>query len=251
MTRKNWTREETILAFELYCRMPFGKIHASNDEIIELASLIGRSPVAVAMKMCNLASYDPELRKRGVSGLVNTSKLERIIWEEFQNDWELLALESKTILEALKSLDVSTEIIPKCDEKDTVIRQRVGQTFFRKAVLNAYDDSCCITAILIPQLLIASHIKPWICSDIRAERANPSNGLCLNALHDKAFDQGLITIDKEYKIVVSEILKRKTVIDELTKLWIISYEGKKIKLPHKFLPEKQFVEYHNDVIFQH
>ena len=250
MARKNWTREETILAFELYCRMPFGKIHDSNDEIIELANLIGRSPAAVAMKMCNLASYDPELRKRGVSGLVNTSKLERIIWEEFQNDWELLALESKTILENLKPVDVSIEIIPKGEEKDATIRQRIGQNFFRKAVLNAYDGSCCITAISIPQLLIASHIKPWIFSDIRTERANPSNGLCLNALHDKAFDQGLITIDKEYKIVVSEILKRKT-IDESTKAWIISCEGKKIKLPRKFLPAKQFIEYHNDVIFQY
>lgn len=250
MVKRNWTREETILAFELYCKIPFGKIHNTNEEIVELAKLIGRTPAAVAMKMCNLASYDPDLIKRGVRGLANTSKLERTVWDEFQNDWELLALESESILKKLKQLDILNEIIPKGEEYDTVTRQRVGQSFFRMAVLNAYEKSCCVTGISIPQLLIASHIKPWKCSNIRTERANPSNGLCLNALHDKAFDQGLITINQEYKVIVSEILKRRA-NDELTKAWIISYEGKKIKLPHKFLPEKQFIEYHNDVIFQH
>ena len=74
--------------------------------------------------------------------------------------------------------------------------------------------------------------------------------LRLNALHDKAFDQGLITIDNEYKIVVSEQLKSNK-IDVLTKAWITSFEGKKIILPHKFLPQKQFIEYHNDMVFQH
>lgn len=250
MSRKNWTREETILAFELYCRMPFGKIHDTNEEIMGLAELIGRTPAAVAMKMCNLASYDPELRKRGVKGLANASKLERIIWEEFQNDWELLIIECESISKSLKPMDSSNEIIPKGEERDTVIRQRIGQKFFRSAVINAYEGSCCITGISIPQLLIASHIKPWRCSDIKTERANPSNGLCLNALHDKAFDQGIITIDKEYKIVVSELLKIKSV-DESTKAWILSFEGKMIKLPHKFLPDKKFIEYHNDVIFKY
>ena len=62
--RKKWSREETILAYELYCRTPFGRIHSRNPEIIELANLIGRTSGSVALKMSNLARFDPELQKR-------------------------------------------------------------------------------------------------------------------------------------------------------------------------------------------
>lgn len=66
-----------------------------------------------------------------------------------------------------------------------------------------------MTGISISELLIASHIKPWKVSNNEDEKTNPRNGLCLNALHDKAFDRGLITIDKNYKIIVSSKLKEK------------------------------------------
>jgi putative restriction endonuclease len=256
MERRNWTREETILAFDLYCRVPFGKIHNTNQDIMELAKLIGRTPSAVAMKMCNLANYDPKLRERGIVGLVNGSKLESTVWEEFQNDWEAVAFESKSILANIKHEDISTIVnidmkdIPLGEERDRVVKQRVGQYFFRLAVLNAYENCCCITGISVNLLLIASHIKPWKSSDMKTERTNPCNGLCLNALHDKAFDQGLITIDKKHKIIVSEKLKNEK-IDNATKDWITRFEGEKIILPHRFLPEKQFIEYHNDVVFKH
>lgn len=236
--------------------MPFGKIHATNPEIIELAEMIGRTPASVGMKMCNLASHDSELKKRGVKGLEHGCKMETIIWEEFQNDWETLALESKQITAKLKNKNIEEEIqidiehIPIGEDRERVVKQRVGQYFFRLAVLTSYENRCCITGIAVNQLLIASHIKPWKCSDSKTERTNPGNGLCLNVLHDKAFDQGLITIDKAYKIVVSSRLKGKK-IDEITKSWIVGVEGNQIMLPQRFLPERQFIEYHNDVIFQH
>lgn len=182
--------------------------------------------------------------------------METVIWAEFQNDWETLALESKEIIAKMKHVNVAEEIhldidtIPIGEDREKMVKQRVGQYFFRTAVLSSYEYNCCITGISINQLLVASHIKPWKCSDNKTERTNPGNGLCLNALHDKAFDQGLITIDKNYKIVVSQKLKEKK-IDEITKVWIISFDGKKILLPHRFLPEQQFIEYHNDVVFQH
>lgn len=214
MARNNWTREETILAFELYCRTPFGKIHSHNTEIIELSKLLERTPSAVSMKMCNLASYDPELRKRGVSGLANGSKLESQIWQEFQNDWEALAFESKAILASIENevieivANIDLDNLPPGKDKSNVVKQRIGQNFFRSAVLNAYESRCCITGISMETLLIASHIKPWKHSDVKTERTNPTNGLCLNALHDKAFDQGLITINKKFEIMVD----RKSVV---------------------------------------
>lgn len=98
-------------------------------------------------------------------------------------------------------------------------------------------------------LLIASHIKPWKVSDIRTERKNPSNGLCLNSLHDKAFDRGLITITPDFRISISHVLKDAD-MDQLTRDWFMSYEDKQIYLPDKFIPGRDFIEYHNDMIFQ-
>ena len=98
-------------------------------------------------------------------------------------------------------------------------------------------------------MLIASHIKPWSVSDEKTERTNPCNGLCLNAFHDRAFDQGLITIDKNYRIIVSSALKNSE-MDEDTKQWLLHYSGEQIFLPERFIPNKTFLQYHNDCIFK-
>lgn len=64
--RRNWTREETILAFDLYCKIPFSKISKTNEKIVELARIIGRTPSAVGLKMANLARFDEELRSKSI-----------------------------------------------------------------------------------------------------------------------------------------------------------------------------------------
>lgn len=256
MARNNWTREETLLAFYLYCKIPFGKIHASNQQIIELAKCLGRTPSSVSMKMGNLARYDSVQLQRGVKGLAHGSKMEEIIWNEFRNDSDNLVLEAEMLLSNMKENNIIKEvnmgyiIAHIGDDREQLVKQRVGQNFFRSAILSSYDNRCCITGIAIDKLLIASHIKPWHSSDSKTERTNPGNGLCLNALHDRAFDQGLITVNQDYKIIISPNIKKKE-IDEVTKAWIVGFEGRKIILPNRFLPEKQFIEYHNDVIFQH
>lgn len=268
MAKRDWTREETLLAFLLYCRIPFGKIHKGNPQIIELANLLNRTPSAVGMKMCNLASHDPSQIERGVSGLKNGSKVELGIWSEYKQKGVELIYEAEQLLAAYKNqikdtsfedfilnmgedLDeqiISKQMVPGRD-KIAVVKQRVGQKFFHDAVFSSYENKCCITGIAVPSLLIASHIKPWRDSDDLTEKTNPQNGLCLNALHDKAFDQGLITIDKDYRIVVSPKLSER-VPDEKTKAWIVDYEGEKIFMPRKFFPGQRFIEYHQDVIFQ-
>lgn len=254
--RTKWTREETILAFDLYCRMPFSKISKTNKEIIELAGLIGRTPSSVGLKMSNLAHFDPELRSRNISGMAHGSKLDEEIWNEFSNNWEELSYQAQKILAEKKKTSVGkliefTEIenIPAGEYREQLMRTRVGQYFFRMSVLSAYTNKCCVTGLARPELLIASHIKPWKESNVQTERTNPSNGLCLNALHDKAFDRGLITIDFNYNIIVSNKLQNSEMDDE-TKAWIEYYDHKQIALPERFLPGKGFIEYHNDVIFQ-
>ncbi|MDM8211195.1 HNH endonuclease, partial [Mediterraneibacter glycyrrhizinilyticus] len=140
-------------------------------------------------------------------------------------------------------------LIPVGEYRDAKLKQRVGQYFFRMTVLNAYSNKCCVTGLEDSRLLIASHIKPWSESNEKTERTNPKNGLCLNALHDKAFDRGLITLNYNYEIIISSQLKNES-MDEYTRAWFMNYDHKKIIMPSKFLPDHRFIEYHNDVIFQ-
>lgn len=256
VARRNWTREETILAMDLYTRVPFSKIGKNNQEIINLASIINRTPDAVAYKMSNLAHYDPELQARNVSGLLHTSKLDKIIYDEFANNIGELSFIAQNILADMQHTSVETLLpelklndIPIGIDKEQQTKIRIGQYFFRMSVLMSYGNACCITGLKNKELLIASHIKPWSVSNIKTERTNPSNGLCLNAMHDKAFDRGLITIDKNYRIVNSRYIKD-AVMDEKTREWFAFYNGKEIILPDKFLSGKEFIQYHNDVIFK-
>ncbi|WP_292003167.1 hypothetical protein [Chlorobium sp.] len=95
--QKLWTRDELILAINLYCKLPFGRLHAKNPEVVMLASLIGRTPGSIAYKLVNFASLDPSLQARGIKGASNASKLDREIWNEFYQDWDRLPFESEKL----------------------------------------------------------------------------------------------------------------------------------------------------------
>lgn len=253
---QKWNRDEIILALDLYFRIPFSKISQNNKDVIALAELLGRSAGSVGLKLANLASLDPELKKRNIGGMQNASKLDAIIFKEFYDSWDELSFESQKIRSQYTNQPIDlllpdTDIVqlPPGIDKERETKIRIGQDFFRKAVVSSYESQCCITGINEPQLLIASHIKPWAASDELKERTNPRNGLCLNALHDRAFDKGLLTITKDYRILLSNKLAQSK-MDESTKLWLLSYNRKSIILPSRFLPSKEFIEYHNDVIFQ-
>ena len=125
-------------------------------------------------------------------------------------------------------------------------RVRVNQHFFREAVLSAYDGKCCITGIDLKAVLIASHIKSWTQSNSK-EKLNPQNGLCLNALHDRAFDRGLIAVNDDYTIAVSSLVSLSS-NDAVRKL-LLWYESREIKTPSRFLPRPEFLRWHRDNIF--
>lgn len=248
----NWTREQLIVAFNLYCKIPFSKSVQGNPDVIRIAKLIGRTPSAVAFKLGNFGSFDPELKKRGIGGLPNTSKQDKAIWDEFNSNWEELAFQSELLIaqfenkaiEEVVDLEVSSR--PAGDEKERLVRVRVNQNFFRQSVLSIYGSKCCITGLDMPSLLVASHIVPWR-SDA-ANRTNPQNGLCLNALHDKAFDQGLITVTTDFKVKVSARLKQPD-SREVVQGFFLEYEDREISLPDKFRPDKAFLSYHNKMVF--
>lgn len=249
--QKLWTREELILAINLYCKLPFGKMHKGTAEIIKFANLIGRTPSSIALKLGNFASFDPSLKERGIKGASNASKLDKKIWDEFYNNWdtalieseELLAKQKNTSVEKLNKIEIS-DLPLEGKEKERMIKTRVNQSIFRTIILATYNNRCCITGIDNPDLLIASHIVPW--SKDEKNRLNPMNGLCLNALHDRAFDKGLITVDaKDYSLKISSRLKSKKPVDSIMQNFI-SLEGRTITLPDKFVPAVEFLKLHND-----
>jgi len=249
MATNNWTREQLIVAFNLYCRTPFGRIHNRNPEIIELAKAIGRSPSAVSWKLANFSRFDPSVTGRNLSGATHGSSLDREVWDEFNSDWQRLSFESEKLRAKLlgRSLNALQEKpFPEGKVRPTTVMARVNQGFFRAAVMAAYDVSCCITGIKTPELLRASHIVPW--SVDTKNRTNPKNGLCLNALHDQAFDCGYIALDGDLKVLVSPKLRHgvNMALDEM----ISKYKGHPIQQPKQFVPDHSFVAYHRDHVFR-
>ena len=249
--QKLWTRDELILAINLYCKLPFGKLSSTTKEIIDLSKLIGRTSGSVALKLVNFSSLDPSLQERGIKGMGNASRLDKQVWNEFYNNWDTALIESERLLaekkhtniERLNKIDIH-DLPKEGKEKERLVKTRVNQSIFRAIVLATYDNSCCITGINNPDLLIASHIVPW--SKDEKNRLNPMNGLCLNALHDRAFDKGLITIaSKDFTIKISSQLKKKGSIENI-KYNFLDFEGKQIHLPDKFIPSKEQLKIHND-----
>ena len=165
----NWTREETIIAFNVYCKIPFKSSSKNNQTIIKYAKLLGRSPSALNMKVGNIGRLDPELKKQGIVGLSHGSKIEEDVWAEFNENWEKLAYESEILISkyANKKIEETTGIqldgedMPIGRERETVIKQRVNQSFFRSTILSSYNSRCCITGLEYSDLLVASHIVPW------------------------------------------------------------------------------------------
>jgi len=254
MPKNLWTREELIIAFNLYLKMPFGKMSSTNKDVIKLANLIGRTPSSIALRLVNFASVDPALRARGIKGMDGGTKIVQPIWDEFFNNQEELVFLSEQILAQKENTSIENKyeiILSDLSQLkgETIIREvktRVNQFVFREMVLANYSTKCAITGIDLPQLLLASHIIPW--SKNEDHRLNPENGICLSALYDKAFDNGLISINNNYKVILSTSLKKKSQM-VFYQTHFAPVENLKITEPMKYLPKKEFLEYHMDTVF--
>ena len=247
--QKLWTRDELILAVNLYCKLPFGRLHARTPEVIHLANLIGRTPSSVAFKLVNFASLDPSLKARGIKGASNVSNLDKEIWKEFFDHWDVLPYESEKLLAKFEKTTVEElnhiqedELPKEGKTRERIVKVRVNQSFFRSSILASYNSTCCITGIRQTELLVAGHIKPWGVDE--KNRLNLRNGIAINALHDRAFESGLLTITPDFKIKISSILKKQSKLESV-KEHFLRYENQNIILPSRFLPDKEFLDYHN------
>jgi putative restriction endonuclease len=246
-----WTREHTLAALHLYTLLPFGRLHQRAPEIQQLAAWEGRTPSSVAMKLVNFASLDPQVVASGRAGLSGASNQDRELWTALQQDWDAVATEAVDAYAALALshgvqadealLQDEPEEIEEGRTRSAVVKVRVNQARFRKSVLASYNATCCISGLRHEKLVIASHIVPW--SKDHKNRLNPQNGLCLSALHDSAYDQGLITVMPDYTIRVSASLNAST-IDPFLQSSLIDSHLKLIRLPERFLPGPEFLASH-------
>lgn len=140
-------------------------------------------------------------------------------------------------IQAIQKGNYSVEDI----KSERIVRSK--QKAFADSVKLNYKCSCCVCSLRTKEFLVGSHIIPW--SSRKDIRLDPSNGLCLCVLHDKAFDKGYIGIDKDYHIQVS---KRAEKDAELSKQ-LQPYNGKRIGLPSKHKPNLEYLEYHWQKIF--
>ena len=255
-----WSREDLILALYLYCQIPFAKTKANNAEVIRLANLIGRTPASVARKLGNFGAFDPLLAEQGISGLTHTSRHDRQIWGEFRNHWDALVEEGARLLSDSSAPARGREDAPSApgaEDEQIIVRPtgaserrasltvRLFQSFFRRAVLASYDSTCCVCGLNIRRLLVASHIKAWALDE--SARSDPENGLCLCALHDRAFDRGIITVSDELQLLVrSDVISSK---QPFVRTALADFNNKPLRMPTRFAPRREFLAWHMQNVF--
>lgn len=256
-----WTRNELLIALNLYHKLTFGQMHSRQPAILALAEKMGRGANSLAMKLCNFASLDPALKMRGIKGLSGASALDRTVWAEFHSDLTESAPASEAAFRTLFGADETSEVevtakegvrIRKAPigptESKATVKVRRGQEYFRQAVLNNFNGRCGVTGLAVRELLIASHILPW--GKHETERLNVRNGLCLSRLHDAAFDIGLITFDDNLLLRLSRRLKaalpQRAVAESFA-----AYEGEALQLPKDaVLPDEKFLAVHYAEVFK-
>ena len=218
VSSRKWTRDELLIALNLYHKLTFGQMHGRQPAIVATAGKLNRGPNSLAMKLCNFASLDPALKMRGIKGLSGASAMDRSVWSEFHENLsdaapaseqafqKLFGAEKGAGVEVASQEGVRPRKVPHGPTEMTAnVKVRRGQDYFRDSVLNNFGGRCGITGLAVRELLVASHIMPW--GKYETERLNVRNGLALSRLHDAAFDVGLVTFDGELRLKLSKGLK--------------------------------------------
>ena len=272
-TDRKWNENETTLCLGLYYLYSSGVV-SFEEGVQSLGAIINRSRGSVGFKLGNLTNCDNPNK-----GFENGSKLDSIIFHKYAGNIDNLFLDIKRILslDEYRNCDTSillgnnpyssstpsynfqekenlyiagdnqTSFSYSADDKESMVRVREKQWAFRTSLLTNYDNTCCISGIKEPRLLIASHIVPW--ADDKTKRLDPANGLLLNSLLDRAFDQGLITFHPtSHSLIISDKIK-----DEKTLAYLSPFDGSVLTPPRHLsaTPSKENLQYHNDVIFNH
>ena len=254
---RDWTDPERLAAMYLYCQTPFGRLHARNPEIIALAEQLGRTPSSLAMKLTNFASLDPEQQRRGIKGLRGASGGDRAVWQEFHADWGRMVESSARAYESamVRTLKPSRPVSPERRQPapwaggvttiERTVAARRGQDWFRATLIAGFDGTCCVSGCNIENMLVASHIIPW--AEDSALRLNPHNGLLLSAIHDRAFENGDLAVDDDYRVLVAGTLRKNA--NEFLQQALVRFHGQPLRLPQRFAPDLNLLRQHREARF--
>jgi hypothetical protein len=252
MTRNDWTLAEVLPAFAYYCRTPYGKLHQRNPDIIALAERLGRTPGAVARKLTNIASCDPDLRASGRAGSANVAQVEKDLFHRFLSEHDRVILEANDALERLMTdgsepVPVEPAFTPPVGPTTnlTEVAVRRVQGIFRRVVLSSYVNGCAMCDVDAPQYLTAAHIIPW--SSCESRRCDPRNGMALCGIHDRAFDHGFVAVDDDLRIMVAApaMWTHSKVLTEM----VANLGGIPLRLPERFAPDPEALEWHREHTF--
>jgi len=123
------------------------------------------------------------------------------------------------------------------------VKTRLDQRAFSNIVFKNYNSTCCITGLDISSVNRASHIIGWADPQGKKIRLEPRNGLCLSATYDAAFDKHLISLDDDYRIILSKEIKDHY-SSQSVQAYFRSKEGDAITLPDSYLPKPEYLEVH-------
>lgn len=243
---KTWTKEDIMVIFNLYCKLPFKENTINNSLIEEYARMLNRSSNSIIMKISDLGKLDPELKRYSNVAEIYGQKLDRDVWNDFnKNPMQFVYNSEKLIARAygcsVSELEDLDNNLPKgCHPKDPV-RRKMGFIFFRKVVLSSYNNTCCISGVRNPLLVEACHITEW--DDDENKIVNPRNGLCLNYLMHKAYDRKLVSVSPDYKINISEKMITSAMREDF-RTYLKSINGRHIFLPDRFSPSRDLLAMH-------
>lgn len=251
--RDRWTRQQVLAAFYLYLQVKPSEMLSASPDVSALAVALKKPARNVAAKLRAFAQLDPVIAQEKYRATDNISPKDVALWNEFQSNWTDTAIQAGEAFESVAlrynsaassgfaSAADAAYLYQAGETREAIVQVRKNQHIFRRTVLNSYGSSCCITGINNERLLVASHIVPWA-QDVQ-NRLNPENGLCLSALHDRAYDQGLITVLPDYSIRVSAELHKEGGHGFLSDA-LLRFQGQSITLPGRFHPAPDLLAWH-------
>lgn len=252
--RRNWTRDELLVALKIYCELEFGQFDQRNYRIKEVSTYIHRTPSSLSMKLCNFASLDPAMMGKGLKG---ASKADAAIMQEFLHDTEKVILEfekayadfsahtnASSLADSHEIFEYDFENITQT-EKLSLVKTRTVQQFFRTAVISSYHFKCAVCELGLQEMLTASHIIPW--SKNEKFRTDPANGISLCALHDRAFDRGFFALNNECEVMLSSRLNSAKALS--VEHMFMRFDKQPLNLPFRFRPKQEYLEWHRENVF--
>lgn len=250
--RRLWTEDETLFLFHVLLSESARDLRTDSPRVAEIAGLLDRRPGSVHRKLEDIRSNDPAYLSKGRKG-TNCAQFVRDVWTGLYGDYGPTMSRIKGAFTSVcdgfaivSELSVEPDIPPGLDVP-VEATYRDGQQVFRRMVANNFDRSCCITGIVTPTLLVASHIKPWASSS-PAERTDPCNGLYLNRLHDGLFDQHLMTLDDDLRIEYADSVRRENT-EETFEMFFGRYEGLRIRDPSRNSIDIGCIEEHRRISY--